>query len=91
MRISIVLTAAALFGSTLISAHTPTSTPLPNLPVVIRADTNESTPGNDTQTWSQGDDWIPFNIVIDPAYGIAGAVLILSGIPVAVLGSKNRW
>ncbi|WWD18486.1 hypothetical protein CI109_102938 [Kwoniella shandongensis] len=46
---------------------------------------------NDTGVWEEGDAWIPFHIVIDPAYGILGALLILSGIPVAVLGGKNRW
>ncbi|OXM79407.1 hypothetical protein C364_02904 [Cryptococcus neoformans Bt63] len=92
MRILILLTAVALLGITLTSAHA--LTPIPpslNSSIVSRADTNGTAPGNDTQTWSQGDGWIPFHIVIDPAYGIAGAVLILSGIPVAVLGGKNRW
>jgi hypothetical protein len=46
---------------------------------------------NGTMEWQEGDDWIPFNIIIDPAYGVLGALLILSGIPLAVLGGKNRW
>lgn len=57
---------------------------------------NATMSGNDTLTngtmaWQEGDDWVPFNIVIDPAYGVLGALLILSGIPLAVLGGKNRW
>ncbi|KAK8858594.1 hypothetical protein IAR55_002823 [Kwoniella newhampshirensis] len=46
---------------------------------------------NATLVWKEGDGWIPFRIVIDPAYGISGGFFILSGIPVAVLGGKNRW
>ena len=41
--------------------------------------------------WHEGDDWIPFHIKIDPAYAVLGALFILSGIPVAILGGKNRW
>ncbi|ORX40061.1 hypothetical protein BD324DRAFT_254203 [Kockovaella imperatae] len=51
---------------------------------------NGTTSGNST-VWHEGDDWIPFHIVIDPAYGILGALLIISGVPVAILGGKNRW
>jgi hypothetical protein len=52
---------------------------------------DNSTLTNTTEPWKEGDDWIPFNIRLDPAYGVLGALLILSGIPVAVLGGKNRW
>ncbi|ORY28458.1 hypothetical protein BCR39DRAFT_468244 [Naematelia encephala] len=41
--------------------------------------------------WNETDAWLPFHIKIDPAYGVLGALLITSGIPVAVLGGKNRW
>ncbi|WVQ85089.1 hypothetical protein IAT38_007253 [Cryptococcus sp. DSM 104549] len=51
----------------------------------------DGTEVNGTAVWKEGDGWIPFNVVIDPAYGILGAFLILTGIPVAVLGGKNRW
>jgi hypothetical protein len=46
---------------------------------------------NATEPWKEGDDYIPFGIKIDPAFGILGALLILSGIPVAMLGGKMRW
>lgn len=41
--------------------------------------------------WNSTDAWLPFKVVIDPAYGILGALLIISGVPVAALGGKNRW
>ena len=47
--------------------------------------------GTQREPWKEGDDWLPFNIKIDPAYGVLGALLIISGIPVAGLGGKNRW
>lgn len=48
--------------------------------------TNETAlPWNDTLTY------LPFTPKLDPAYGLGGALLILSGIPVATLGGKNRW
>ena len=46
---------------------------------------------NATEPWKEGDNYIPFGIRIDPAYGILGALLIISGIPVAMLGGKMRW
>jgi hypothetical protein len=46
---------------------------------------------NTTEPWKEGDDYIPFGIKIDPAFGILGALLILSGIPVVMLGGKMRW
>lgn len=49
------------------------------------------TNANATEPWKAGDDWIPFSIPIDPTYGVLGAFLIITGIPVAVLGGKNRW
>jgi hypothetical protein len=35
--------------------------------------------------------FVPFHIRIDPAYGTLGGLLLISGIPVAILGGKNRW
>ncbi|EIW66783.1 hypothetical protein TREMEDRAFT_65185 [Tremella mesenterica DSM 1558] len=46
---------------------------------------------NATVPWNETDQWLPFHVVIDPAYGTFGAVMILTGIPVAGLGGKNRW
>lgn len=34
---------------------------------------------------------IVLNTVLDPGFGVLGAVLILSGLPSAFLGHKNRW
>ncbi|WVW84646.1 hypothetical protein I302_106680 [Kwoniella bestiolae CBS 10118] len=56
--------------------------------------TNETIPFNGNEKdkpWVEGDGFIPFSIKIDPAFGVLGGLLILSGIPVAVLGGKNRW
>lgn len=47
---------------------------------------------NDTQApWNSSDAYLPFKVALDPAYGTLGALLIISGIPVAALGGKNRW
>ncbi|WRT67799.1 uncharacterized protein IL334_004773 [Kwoniella shivajii] len=54
--------------------------------------TNGTTPFNGTdKPWEEGDGFLPFKIKIDPAFGVLGGLLIISGIPVAVLGGKNRW
>ncbi|WVR06361.1 hypothetical protein IAU60_003392 [Kwoniella sp. DSM 27419] len=54
--------------------------------------TNGTVPFNGTdKPWEEGDQWLPFRVKIDPAYGVLGAFLIITGIPVAVLGGKNRW
>ncbi|WWC70742.1 uncharacterized protein I206_104693 [Kwoniella pini CBS 10737] len=54
--------------------------------------TNGTIPFDGTnKVWEEGDNFLPFKIKIDPAYGVIGALLIISGIPVAVLGGKNRW
>ena len=58
---------------------------------IANATANANGTMNGTAEWQEGDDWLPFDIVIDPAYGVLGALLILSGIPLAVLGVKNRW
>lgn len=52
---------------------------------------SNGTASNATEPWKAGDDWIPFSIPIDATYGVLGAFLIITGIPVAVLGGKNRW
>lgn len=43
------------------------------------------------EVWNGTQEWLPFKIKIDAAYGVAGGFLILTGIPLAVLGGKNRW
>ncbi|WWC88694.1 uncharacterized protein L201_003607 [Kwoniella dendrophila CBS 6074] len=54
--------------------------------------TNGTIPFNgENKPWEEGDGFLPFHVKIDPAYGVLGALLIISGIPVAVLGGKNRW
>ena len=58
---------------------------------------NSTIAGNATVTnttaaaWNETDAWLPFHVRLDPAYGVLGAVLIISGVPVAGLGGKNRW
>jgi hypothetical protein len=34
---------------------------------------------------------LPFAVKLDPAYGVAGGVLIVSGAFVGLFGGKNRW
>lgn len=44
-----------------------------------------------TEIWNGTQSWLPFKIRIDGAYGASGAVLMLSGGFVGVLGGKHRW
>lgn len=46
---------------------------------------------NETQPWNDTLGYLPFTPKLDPAYGVAGALMILTGVPVATLGGKNRW
>jgi hypothetical protein len=46
---------------------------------------------NETLPWNDTLSYLPFSPKLDAAYGLGGALLILSGIPVATLGGKNRW
>lgn len=41
--------------------------------------------------WNDTLSYLPFTPKLDAAYGIGGGLLILTGIPVATLGGKNRW
>ncbi|GMK57481.1 hypothetical protein CspeluHIS016_0403150 [Cutaneotrichosporon spelunceum] len=50
-----------------------------------------STISNETIPWNDTLSYLPFSPKLDAAYGIGGALLILTGIPVATLGGKNRW
>ncbi|GHJ88375.1 hypothetical protein NliqN6_4777 [Naganishia liquefaciens] len=43
------------------------------------------------EIWNGTQTWLPFKIRIDGAYGAGGAVLMLSGGFVGVLGGKHRW
>ena len=87
LTLTLTLNSTALTNQTILSNGTEI---LSNGTVLA---TNGSIIGNGTTktTWHEGDAWIPFQIVIDPAYGIPGALLIISGLPVAMLGGKNRW
>ncbi|KAI0715308.1 hypothetical protein C8Q76DRAFT_619448 [Earliella scabrosa] len=42
-------------------------------------------------TTSEPPDYTKLDTHIDPAFGVLGAVLILTGLPSAFLGHKNRW
>jgi hypothetical protein len=48
-------------------------------------------PSSTNEAWNGTQAWLPFKIKIDAAYGVAGGFLILTGIPLTVLGGKNRW
>lgn len=43
------------------------------------------------EVWNGTQTWLPFKIRVDGAYGAGGAVLMLSGGFVGVLGGKHRW
>jgi hypothetical protein len=43
------------------------------------------------EVWNGTQTYLPFKIRLDGAYGAGGAVLILSGGFVGVLGGKHRW
>jgi hypothetical protein len=49
------------------------------------------TMGNETTPWNDTLGYLPFTPQLDAAYGVGGALLIITGIPVATLGGKNRW
>lgn len=34
---------------------------------------------------------LPLHTIIDPAFGVLGAILILTGLPMAFYGHRNRW
>lgn len=78
------------YPSTLVLTLTMNSTMFSNGTITNTTIENGSL-ANATEPWKEGDDYIPFGIKIDPAYGILGALLIISGIPVAMLGGKMRW
>jgi hypothetical protein len=61
-----------------------------NLTVASNSTLN-STAANVTVPWNETDQNLPFSVDIDPAFGVLGAILIITGLPVAVLGGKNRW
>lgn len=47
------------------------------------------------QWWNEsnaaGGEYLPFQVRLDAAYGVAGGWLMLTGVPVGVMGGKNRW
>ncbi|OBZ78794.1 hypothetical protein A0H81_00852 [Grifola frondosa] len=56
--------------------------------------TNSTTSATSTSTSASASatsDPIHLDTKIDPAFGVLGAILILTGIPSAFLGHKNRW
>ena len=63
---------------------TPTST--------SSAPTASST-ANATLSTSQGASAsaLPLHTIIDPAFGVLGAILIITGLPMAFYGHRNRW
>lgn len=43
------------------------------------------------EVWDGTQEWLPFEIRIDAAFGVAGGFLVLTALPLTVLGGKNRW
>ncbi|KAH9064112.1 hypothetical protein EDB87DRAFT_1373867 [Lactarius vividus] len=74
--LSLVTVLPTIFNVTLTIATTPTST------------TNASA---STSSTSPSASPIVLATKIDPAFGVLGTVLILTGLPSAFLGHKNRW
>lgn len=64
----------------------PSGSLLPNGTFIYPNGTSNATATNLTAPLA-----VPYDIKLDGAYGVAGAILILTGIPIATLGSKNRW
>lgn len=44
-----------------------------------------------SQTETAAPDFTKLDTHVDPAFGVLGAILILTGLPSAFLGHKNRW
>ncbi|KIJ40176.1 hypothetical protein M422DRAFT_257009 [Sphaerobolus stellatus SS14] len=56
------------------------------------AHTNSTTNGTDTsQTQQQENKGPTLDTHVGPAFGVLGALLVLTGLPSAFLGHKNRW
>jgi len=54
---------------------------------------NNGTDTNSTMplVWNDTMAFLPFTPRLDAAFGLGGGLLIVTGIPVATLGGKNRW
>ncbi|PWZ02875.1 hypothetical protein BCV70DRAFT_7645 [Testicularia cyperi] len=50
-----------------------------------------STATNAASTTTPKATTLPLKTVIDPAFGVLGAILILTGLPMAFYGHRNRW
>ncbi|KAI0274746.1 hypothetical protein BC834DRAFT_839815 [Gloeopeniophorella convolvens] len=75
--VSVVAVLPTIFNVTSTIAPTPTSS------------ANASSSANSTSSPTPSP--IVLSTKVDPAFGVLGAVLILTGLPSAFLGHKNRW
>lgn len=71
-----VITAIPLSSST-------TSTAAPSSTTAATATTSPLVRSSDSA--------LPLHTIIDPAFGVLGALLILAGLPMAFYGHRNRW
>lgn len=80
----------ATFVLTLTLDHTgqPNATAINN---TIAQNNDTSSINSTAQLWNDTLGYLPFTPHLDAAFGLGGAILLLTGIPVATLGGKNRW
>lgn len=78
-NIPITTTVATVFNVTV----TPTPTPTPS--------PTSSSSASASATSSAAPDFTKLDTQLDPGFGVLGALLILTGLPSAFLGHKNRW
>ncbi|GBE77820.1 predicted protein [Sparassis crispa] len=76
------------------SLSIPLTTVIPTVyNVTVTPNATSSTPTNTTSSSSSTPSATPIvlDTKIDPGFGVLGALLILTGLPSAFLGHKNRW
>ncbi|KAL7285123.1 hypothetical protein ACG7TL_000215 [Trametes sanguinea] len=72
----------------------PISTVIPvvfNVTVTPSASASSTSSAQPSATTSAAPDYSKLDTHLDPGFGVLGALLILTGLPSAFLGHKNRW
>ncbi|EJF66964.1 hypothetical protein DICSQDRAFT_151348 [Dichomitus squalens LYAD-421 SS1] len=76
------------------NTNVPVATVVPttfNVTVTPSPTSSQSTTTAPAQTTSAAPDFTKLDTHLDPGFGVLGAILILTGLPSAFLGYKNRW
>jgi hypothetical protein len=82
---SVFLTTATITSTFL--PPSPSSTVSPS-PSTVPSSTNATQP---IEPEPKGEEGLPLHTIIDPAFGILGALLIISGLVLAFIGHRSRW